>query len=141
MSERDFSRVASAFKPKTCDQPSLQGVLGEVLSAISRNDFAAISPHFTDEAELHIRGFESISGSWRGRDAVMTAIAANFESVTGQKPESEALIEQGNNIAMLIREEGRWKQTGKPYRVRGVIWWTFDGERISKVEEFVLPDD
>ena len=69
----------------------------------------------------------------------MEAMAANFDRITDQKPEPQAIIEQGNCVAMLIREQGRWKQDGKPYSVRGVIWWTFEGERVAKVEEFVLP--
>jgi ketosteroid isomerase-like protein len=139
MNSRDLSSVEPAFRVSSTEFSSLKPILAKILDAISRDDFAAIADHLTEQVELQISGFPSMDGCWRGREHVMQALTANFDKVTEQKPEPESVIEQGNQIAMLIRESGRWKESGHPYRVRGVIWWTFDGNRLARVEEFIGP--
>jgi ketosteroid isomerase-like protein len=141
MSERNFSEVESALKTRASEHPSRHAVLTEILGAIGQNDFAAVAKHLTEHAELHISGTHFMDGSWRGRDKVLGAIAANFDRITEQKSEVEAMIQQGDAIALLIREHGRLKPDGKPYGVRGVIWWTFEGDRLARVEEFLHPAD
>jgi len=139
MESRDLSGVESAFQVTAAESSSLKPVLAKILNAIKHDDFAAIAEHLTEQVELHIAGFQAMDGSWRGRERVLEAMAANFGQITEQKPETEALIEQGNRIAMLIRESGRWKESGNSYSVRGVIWWTFEGNRLTRVEEFFGP--
>ena len=101
MNSRDLSSVEPAFRVSSTESSSLKPILTKILDAISRDNFAAIADHLTDQVELHISGFPSMDGSWRGREHVMQALAANFDKVTEQKPEPESVIEQGNQIAIM----------------------------------------
>ena len=40
---------------------------------------------------------------------------------------------------MLLHETGNFKATRKKYEVRGVMWYTFDGLLLKRIEEFVRP--
>jgi len=141
MNERNFSHVESTLRTKGGEGQNRHGLLTDILGAIQRNEFGAIAAQLTEDAELEISGFGPMDGAWRGRDAVVAAIAANFEKVTEQTSEVEAMVQEGDAIVVLIREQGRWKADGKPYRVRGVIWWTFTGDRLARVEEFLRATD
>lgn len=136
MDVRDFSDVESAIKARNSDRPNHLAVLTEILAAIARNDFAAIATHLTSDVELHISGCQFLDGSWKGQQTVLGAMAANFGKVTDQKSELDSMVQQGDTIAAMIREHGRLKEDGTAYRIRGVIWYSFAGDRLARVEEF-----
>ena len=137
MSDRDFTAVKSTIQSAQFHVTDHQEVLLSVITAIGSNDIESLHQHFTDDAELHIHGFPGMDGSWRSRNEVLAAIAGNFGKITEQKPEIEAMIHQDEAIAMLIRETGRLKADGRRYEARGVIWYTFQGARLRRIEEFV----
>jgi ketosteroid isomerase-like protein len=139
MNDRDFDAVKSAVQLAPIAAAGQQEVLLAVITAIGANDIESLYQYFTDDAELHIHGFPAMDGSWRGRKEVVAAVAVNFGKITEQKPEIEAMIHQGESIAMLIHETGRLKPDGRGYEVRGVIWYTFQGAQLRRVEEFVWP--
>jgi ketosteroid isomerase-like protein len=133
MSVRNFTAVQQALEADA--RPSRKAVLGTILGLIEKNNFAALESHFTEATELHISGFPSIDGSWKGRQEVVEAIARNFGKIAEQHSRVEAMIEQGDSIALLMSEHG--VLNGEPYRVRGVLWWTFEGDQVARTEEFV----
>jgi hypothetical protein len=48
-----------------------------------------------------------MDGTWRGRSEVVEATRKNFALVSGQRPEIEGMIAQGDSVAVLLRESER----------------------------------
>jgi ketosteroid isomerase-like protein len=121
----------------TGDTSAPQSVLHAAFDAILRQDYDAFGQAVTDDVELSIRGAGAMDGSWRGRDEVVSATRRNFGLLVDQKPEIESMISDGNRIAVLLRETGRYKASGEAYSLRGVQWFTFINGKIQKIDEIV----
>jgi ketosteroid isomerase-like protein len=137
MANRDFSAVLSAIKEAPEARAGHLEVLHAVVSAIAANDMKALELYFTEDVELQIHGFAPIDGSWSGRADVIAAAARNFQKLAQQEPRIETVVDQSDNVIWLLAESGYLKETGQRYAARGVIWWTFAGARIRRVEEFI----
>lgn len=114
-----------------------QSILRKAYEAVIRGDFDTYGAALADDIELIISGFGPLNGSWKGRAAVVEATRKNFAQMEGQQPEVDALIHQGDSIAVLLRESGRLKSTGKAYHLRGVQWLTFEDGKIKKIDEIL----
>ncbi len=144
MPERDFTSLTFALENAPPTDAGHRDVLTAVLAAIAANDTPSLANYFTEDAELHIHGFAPIAGSWYGRENVVAAADRNFDKLRQQTPHVEAMIEQGEHIALFVRETGLVQETSPPgredsrdYDVRGVIWWTFRDGKLRRVEEFI----
>ena len=112
-----------------------QAVIHAAYDAVIRGDYDAFGESLTEDVELNISGFAPMNGTWRGRNEVVTATRKNFAEVEHQEPTIEAMICQGDSIAVLLRESGTLKSTGKAYSIRAVQWFTFSDGKIKKIEE------
>jgi ketosteroid isomerase-like protein len=136
---RNFSAVLSAIKETPTTRAGHQEALHAVISAIAANDMEALERYFIEDVELHIHGFAPINGSWVGRSNVIAAATRNFQKLSQQDPRIETMVEQDDNIVWLLLESGYLKENGQRYELRGVIWWTFQGTQIRRIEEFISP--
>jgi ketosteroid isomerase-like protein len=123
--------------PATTDLSDPQTILHRAYSAVLQGNFDAFSDSVTEDVELNIWGFAPMDGNWRGRSEVIAATRKNFGLVTGQQPEVEGIISQGACVAVLLRESGVVKSTGRPYKLRGVQWFTFADGKIKKIDEIL----
>jgi ketosteroid isomerase-like protein len=112
-----------------------QALLHAAYGAVIRGDYDAFGESLTEDAELNIAGFAPMNGTWRGRDEVVAATRKNFAEVEHQQPTIEGMISQGDCIAVLLRESGTLKSTGKAYSIRAVQWFTFADGKIKKIDE------
>jgi ketosteroid isomerase-like protein len=126
--------VGAAATPDSSDP---QTILHRAYHNIIQGDFHSFGEYLSDNVELHICGLGALDGTWRGREEVLAATRRNFAEVADQKPEVEAMIAQGDSIAVLLRESGMFKSSGQTYSVRGVQWFTFAGGKIRKIDEIV----
>lgn len=135
--DRDFQPVTAALTeaPNVASQQRV--VLTAVMSLIEANAFESLSQYLAEDIELHIHGMAEFGGSWYGYHDVAEAITANFSKVTTQRPVIEGLIQQGNAIALRIRETGRMVETGESYEARAVLWFEFEDVHIRRIDEFV----
>lgn len=122
-------RTAATFDAQT--------VLHDVYSAVIHGDFEAFRDAVADDVELHICGFGPLDGTWRGRDDVVAATRKNFALVSGQQPEIDSMISEGDRVAVLLRESGVFKSTGEAYSIRAVQWFTFGEGKIKRIDEIV----
>ncbi len=139
MRDRDFSAVEATLSANAVHTSGAQSqqVLLATLQAIGAGDFAVLPQYFTDDVEFQIHGFLTMDGSWHGVTEVVAVMASNFDRLTGQKPAIEAMIQQGDSIAIRFHETGQLKDNNAAYVARGVIWFSFVDNRINRVEEFV----
>lgn len=121
----------------TEDQNDPRTVLHAAFTAIIEGDFNAFGDSVTDDVELSISGMGTLDGVWRGRDEVIAAAQSNFDKLRDQKPEIERMIFQDDCVAVLLRETGAVKSSGRPYEVRGVQWFTFSNGKIKRIEEII----
>jgi ketosteroid isomerase-like protein len=112
-------------------------VLHAAYSAVVQGNFEVFAESVADDVELNIRGFEPMEGTWRGRNEVVEGTRKNFALVSGQQPEIEAMIAQGDSVAVLLRESGVLKSNGQAYSLRGVQWFTFVEGKIKRIDEIV----
>jgi len=122
---------------RTAARFDAQALLHDVYGAVILGDFEALREAVVDDVELNICGFGPIDGVWRGRDDVVAATRKNFGLVSGQQPEIESMISQGDCVAVLLRESGVLKSSGEAYSVRAVQWFTFTDGKIKKIDQIV----
>jgi uncharacterized protein len=132
--DRFLEVVGAAATPDSSDA---QTILHRAYDAIIQGDFNSFGEYLAEDVELRICGLGPLDGTWRGREEVLAATRRNFAEVADQKPEVESMISQGDSVAVLLRESGIFKSSGRPYGVRGVQWFTFAGGKIRKVDEIV----
>lgn len=132
--DRFLEVVGAAATPGSGD---LQTILHRAYNNIIQGDFNSFGEHLADDVQLHICGLGPLDGTWRGRNDVLAATRRNFAEVADQKPEVVSMIAQGDSVAVLLRESGIFKSSGRPYGVRGVQWFTFAGGKISRIDEIV----
>jgi ketosteroid isomerase-like protein len=137
MCDRDFSAVSSALDANRETYKDHGEVLMAMLTAISTNQFELLPALFTEDAELVIRGFPGIDGSWSGNRAVIEAVERNFKKITEQKTQVVGMMRQGDAMALMIEETGRFREANQPYAVRGIVWITFDGAQMKRVDEYL----
>jgi hypothetical protein len=89
----------------------------------------------SDDVELHISGFRAIDGNWHGRRDVVTVARKNYGQIENQQPKIEAIISNGESIAVLERESGVLKSTKQAYSILGVQWFTFADGKIRKIDQ------
>jgi uncharacterized protein len=131
-------KLLHAVRTRAATHPSdPQTLLQEVYSAIIQGDFDAFGRSIADDVELNISGFGPLDGTWRGRSAVVEATRKNFGLVDAQQPEVETMIAQGDSVAVLMRETGKFKSNGQNYKLRAVQWFTFADGKIAKIDEIV----
>jgi ketosteroid isomerase-like protein len=132
-------KFLATARPSATDASSgdPQTVLQAAYAAIIQSDFHALGDSMTDDVELNICGFPATDGNWCGRNDVIAAARRNYAQIENQQPEIEAMISDGDSIAVLLRERGVLKSTRLAYSIRGVQWFTFADGKIKKVDQIV----
>jgi ketosteroid isomerase-like protein len=130
-------RFIQEVRQQSADPDQHRRVLLSAYEAVVRQDFDAFAEHLSDDVELDIRGCGRMDGNWRGRANVLEATRRNYEQVAEQKPEIESMVAQDNQIAVLFRESGVYRQDRHPYSYRVVQWFTFAGDKIRRIDEVI----
>jgi ketosteroid isomerase-like protein len=71
-------------------------------AASNSGDLDVIREYFTDDAVLHLAGDNAMSGTYRGRDTVMDAIARASQG-WGLHSELEALLASDDHVIAFVR--------------------------------------
>ena len=135
MTDHDFTAAATAIQ-NTKGPKLQQEILMTTLNALAAGDPGPAELNLADDVELHIHGSVHFDGSWRGKRAVIAAAQKNYASVTNQKPEVLAIIQQEGAIAVRIRETGVLKTDSSHYTAEAILWYTFEGAKIKRVDQF-----
>ncbi|MEO8130372.1 MAG: nuclear transport factor 2 family protein [Bryobacteraceae bacterium] len=136
MPGRNFEALNASLELSDALAPDPKRVVLAIFAAVSANDFQALEAYFTADAELHIYGFPASEGSWLGRENVLRAIESNFAMITDQHPRIESIVQQEHALALRMSETGTLKAGSHRYEAHGVTWFTFEGSRVKKIEEF-----
>src|SRR4051812_24063603 len=137
MSVHNFAGMVATIEAAPVAVPEHQGIVLAIFSAVAAGDFHGLQEYFTRDAQLHIYGFGPFNGSWSGREDVLAAITTNFGKLASQTPVIEAILDQGNSLAIRINESGHLKPDRRPYHLQGVIWFTFEGKQVKQIHEFL----
>ena len=108
--------------------------LHQVYGAVVRGDFDQFATLVCDDAEMHIRGFAPMNGSWRGRDEVVDATRRNFAMITEQKPVIDKIVSHADSVIVLLNETGVLN-TNQPYSLRAIQWFTFEAGRLKRFDQ------
>ena len=132
-----FEADDATVESKALEKENVERLRG-MYDALSKGDGNALPALLADDIELIITGPESMpmAGSWKGRDQVLQAAAANFARLEDQKPELLAVTAQGDQVAVVAREQGRLRASGKSYEVHWLQLFTVREGRITRILEF-----
>lgn len=124
-----------AVAEKQVEQSNVERLRSLYVSLLDQTDLTHL---FSDDVELEIAGPRSLpmAGRWRGRADVLSAAARNFGMLEDQRPEVLSLVAQGDDVAVVAREKGRLKGTGREYEIRWLQLFTFRDGRIARVLQF-----
>jgi uncharacterized protein len=128
----DAGAAAKAAEKANVDQ------IHSAYHAISQGDFEGFRSALAADVELVLEGAPEmpLAGRWRGRDTVMEASARNYALLEDQRPEIEALVAQGDMVAVIAREKGRIRATGREYEMPWLHLFTFQDGKIARIYSF-----
>lgn len=139
--ERFINRLLDAFHDR--DAHSVQKVreanhvllLQDQYQAIAQGNFQRTIDLMADDVVLDLAMPPEIpvSGTWRGRPAVIAAAQRNFGSLYEQQAEVLSVVAQGDEVVIVAEEYGTVRATGFPYHLRWVQIYTFQGGKIVQV--------
>ena len=106
-------------------------------AASNSGDLDVIREYFTDDAVLHLAGDNAMSGTYRGRDGVMDAIARASQG-WGMHSELEALLASDDHVIAFVRVTS--ERDGKTLDV--VVAQAVKVNAVGKATEaWFLPND
>jgi ketosteroid isomerase-like protein len=106
--------------------------------AIIDGDYEKLASVMADDIELEMEGPPEmpLAGKWKGREAALAAAARNYSLLEDQHPTIEAVLAQGDLVAILARERGRFKTTGREYDSPFLHLFTFRDGKIARMYGF-----
>jgi ketosteroid isomerase-like protein len=135
-----FSEGDQAADTKVAESGNVQQ-LQQLYRAIARGDFTPIAAALAEGIELELDGplEVPISGNWRGRTEVVSAVQRNFAALSEQQAEILAVVAQGDTVVLFAQERGKVRATGMPYHLRWVQLFTFHNETLVRVRGVAAP--
>jgi ketosteroid isomerase-like protein len=148
MNPQAMSAFIQALRPASqAEDPLVAGKTAEdrrvsqvvaMYEAMARGDGNAVRDLLTDDAELEIDGPPEAptTGHWKGRDQVLAGAARNYGQLEDQRPELLSVVAQGDLVAVIARERGRVRATGREYEMAWVHLYTFRGNQVRRIYGF-----
>jgi ketosteroid isomerase-like protein len=115
--------------------------LQEQYRALARGDFEPAIALMADdiELELNMPAEMPFAGTWRGLEAVVSAMQQNFGSLADQHAELHSVVAQGDTVALFAEERGRVRATGVDYHIKWVQLFTFRDGKIVHIRGVAAP--
>ncbi len=119
--------------------PDGRAVLEQYVTAVEAGDEQAIRDSFAEHAVWRLDGDLPISGTWRGREAIMgefLATAMSYYEPGSVTLEITSIVADGEHVAMEWTSRARTIR-GEPYENRCIGMFTVRDGRITRVHEYM----
>jgi len=119
--------------------PDSKAVLERYVAAVQAGDEAAIRDAFAPDAVWRLDGELPISGTWRGRDAILSdflATAMSYYRPGSVSLEITSLIADGDRVAMQWTSRAHTR-SGEPYENHCIAVFTVRDGKIDHVHEYM----
>lgn len=105
--------------------------------ASARGDLAGmLAPLAPDVEWIEMAGFP-YAGTYRGPDAVAAGVFGRIAAEwSDYQAAPDSYVAQGRTVVAFGHYSGTYKATGRSMRVRFVHYWTLDGDRVVRFEQF-----
>ena len=139
--DRAFRHGDPEIDAKRSEQENVR-LLKEQYRAIGQGDMEAFASLLAEDVEFEVLGPPEVPflGRWQGRQPVAEAVWRNFGMLEAQRPEVGSVVAQGDTVAVVLRERGRVRATGKDYAFECVQLHTFRDGKSVRVRELVVHD-
>jgi ketosteroid isomerase-like protein len=107
-----------------------------IYDAYESGDTRPIAEHFDQDIESYVPDFLPAGGIRHGMQELRDGVAALRMYVTTAFAPDE-LIDAGKRVVAVGRTVGLVNATGKPYSVRTVHVWHFEGAKATRLEIYV----
>ena len=140
--------IAEAFRegdPLVEHKPSESAnvsIIQHQFRCIALGDFDGFAETLADDIDFEIVGpvDHPFTGRWRGREALREGVARNFSVVEQQRHRIESVVAQGDTVVLVLREQGRFRTTGRHYDVCFVQVFTFRDGKAVRIREYIGPE-
>jgi ketosteroid isomerase-like protein len=113
-----------------------------VIDAVDRRDKDALFRHLTPDVEWHLVGFfldqERVR---RGPEDVWDYVAFLDGEFVATHTDVEQIEEAGDRVLAEVRASGKGRHSGVEGTLSFAGVYTFDGERLARVEHFLDMDE
>lgn len=119
---------------KTAERENVDQIR-RMYESIRDGDYAAFQAFLAEDVELEMAGPPEcpIAGRWKGRDQVLEATARNYGQLEDQRPEVTSVLAQGDTVAVMGRERGRIRATGREYELPWMHLFTLREGQIVRL--------
>ena len=115
--------------------PDSKAVLTRYVETVQAGDPAAIRDCFAEDAVWQLDGELPISGTWRGRDAIL-ATAMRYYQPGSVDLEVTRVVAEGEHAVMKWTSRAR-STRGEPYENRCIGVFTVRDGKIARVHEYM----
>ena len=114
------------------------GIVERSYRAVARGDFEGFKSMLDEDVEFEFAGPSGTPfvARCRGREDVFETVSRNYSIIENQKPEILRIVAQGEDVAVIARESGRLKSTGRDYSVTFLHLFTIRNGKIAKLLGF-----
>jgi uncharacterized protein len=122
--------------------PDSRTVLTRYVETVQAGDAAAIRECFAEDAVWQLDGELPISGTWRGRDAILNeflATAMSYYQPGSVDLELTRIVAEGEHAVMQWTSRAR-STSGEPYENHCIGVFTLADGRITAVREYMDTD-
>jgi uncharacterized protein len=108
-------------------------------AAFVNGDIASVLNFYAEDAEFISNGPTGVIpwvGTYKGHEQMVQFFTKLAEAFEIELFEAEEYIAQGNKIAVIVRNIGTYKSTGKKIESRLVHVWTMQNGKVARFEIF-----
>jgi uncharacterized protein len=119
--------------------PDSRTVLTRYVESVQAGDAAAIRECFAEDAVWQLDGELPISGTWRGRDAILNeflATAMSYYQPGSVDLEVTRIVAEGEHAVMQWTSRAR-STSGEPYENHCIGVFTIRDGKIARVHEYM----
>lgn len=115
--------------------------LKALYGAIAGGDYATAFTHLDDDPhyDIYAGGPIPFQMVGRGRREVEEGMRSNFATLTFDAVEIDTLIAQGDGVVIILRQRGRWLESGIAFDDRAMLQFRFRAGRVAHYRGWVLP--
>jgi ketosteroid isomerase-like protein len=121
---------------KSLEAQNVAAVRGMV-EAVARDDFDAFSLAVSDTVSLKILAPPDVPfiRNAEGAPAFLDAVRRNFAMVADQNPVILSIVAQGENVVVVVREQGRYTEDGRGYDMHAMQEFVFRDGKLERILE------
>lgn len=109
-------------------------VIQAFYQAVAKGDFTSVKEHLAEEITFELQGGAPLPYQMqaKGIDEVMDGLTQNFAATEWTAINIETLVAQGDQVILIVDEEGRYRQTKESFHRRSMLEYRLHREKLVR---------